>query len=283
MVEYSKFNFEELPKSAVVNGKKQSGENETDSNLDNFITEIVANHLNRIASKTGLEQIPFELESFSSEPQKSELSQIINDADIENPSAIQAEDVVAEVLSNEVTEEAATETAIDVEQLKLDSYNKGFSEAREEFEASRQEANFNGKLANILEEKINSILPKQDLDIQVAKISAETIAAIAKKLHLILPVNFEDILINGLVEKLKKFYKEGNISITINPERYDFCREILHSDRIPDKFKNNFQIIKDEKFGLDDCNLEWQNTRLEYNQTQLSEEIDKIIEQLKSI
>ena len=99
---------------------------------------------------------------------------------------------------------------------------------------------------------------------------------------MILPANFEEIIKNGLIEKLKSFYKEGNIILTIHPDRYDFCTELLQVDAIPGKFKENFQIIKDEKLGIDDCILDYNETRLEYNQEQLTVEIDKIIEQLKS-
>ncbi len=85
-----------------------------------------------------------------------------------------------------------------------------------------------------------------------------------------------------MFEKLKNFYKEGLITLTIHPDRYAFCTEVLQSDEIPSRFKDNFQIIQDDKLNKDDCSLEWLDTRLEYNQEQLSAEIDKIIEQLKS-
>ena len=85
-----------------------------------------------------------------------------------------------------------------------------------------------------------------------------------------------------MIEKLKSFYKDGSIVLTIHPDRYDFCTEVLQSDAIPSKFKENFQIVKDDKLGLDDCILDYDETRLEYNQEQLTAEIDKIIEQLKS-
>ncbi|CAN0593559.1 unnamed protein product, partial [Ectocarpus sp. 12 AP-2014] len=117
---------------------------------------------------------------------------------------------------------------------------------------------------------------------QIAKVSAEEISSIAKKLHLILPANFEEIISNGMIEKLKSFYKGGSIVLTIHPDRYDFCTELLQSNEIPSKFKENFQIIKDDKLGMDDCILDYHETRLEYNQEQLPVEIDKIIEQLNS-
>jgi len=136
--------------------------------------------------------------------------------------------------------------------------------------------------SELLRQRLSSIVPGEGIDSQISKISAEAISSIAKKLHLILPSDFEEIIRNGLIEKLRNFYKEGDITITIHPERYDFCKEVLQSDTIPSKFKDNFQIVKDDKIGEDDCRLEWADTKLEYNQEQLTTEIDKIIEQLKS-
>lgn len=136
--------------------------------------------------------------------------------------------------------------------------------------------------AKLLEEKLSAILPEVDIGAQIAKASAESISSIVKKLHLILPANFEEIIVNGLLEKLKKFYKEGSITLTIHPDRYDFCTKALQAEGIKDRFKDSFTIIKDDTLGTDDCKLEWGETKLEYNQEQLASEIDRIIEQLKS-
>ena len=75
--------------------------------------------------------------------------------------------------------------------------------------------------------ELSLIVPQQNVDTQIAKVSAESISSIARKLHLVLPANFEEIVIGGLIAKLKKFYKEGEITITVHPDRYDFCQEIL--------------------------------------------------------
>jgi flagellar biosynthesis/type III secretory pathway protein FliH len=242
--EHKKFELEELPKSAVVNSNAHSQDEETMQ----LINEVVTEHI----------------------------SKIVDDVNIGEPL-----DEIKKNLNNESVV-ASTDPIIDVEQIKLESYNRGLEESKSKYEPMLTKLNENNNFFELLHQKLSSILPEEKIDSQISKISAESIAGIAKKLHLILPSNFEEIIRVGLIEKLKNFYKEGNITITIHPRRYDFCKEILQSDTISSKFKDNFQIVKDDKIGEDDCRLEWADTRLEYNQEQLTAEIDKIIEQLKS-
>ena len=97
---------------------------------------------------------------------------------------------------------------------------------------------------------------------------------------MVLPVNFEEILYQGIIEKLSKFYQEGIISVTVHPDRHDSCSKILQSDYIPAKFKGNFKIVVDDKLSDNDCRVDWKDTHLEYSMEQLSEEIDRIIERL---
>lgn len=252
---YEKFELEELPKSAVVNSLVHA----KDQEVDELINEAVSEHISKIVDEKEKDS------EKSSELAKKEIDESLESRNI---------------LPEENTQEQ--ELGIDVEAIKAEFYQKGLEEARVKYETIISEKDSNNDLSGKLSEKLSLISQAVDIDAQIAKVSAEAISSIAKKLHLILPVNFEDIISNGLIEKLKSFYKEGSIVLTIHPERYDFCTELLQSDEIPGKFKENFQIIKDDKLGLDDCILDYAETRLEYNQEQLAIEIDKIIEQLKS-
>lgn len=174
------------------------------------------------------------------------------------------------------------EEKIDVEAIKRESYELGVKDTQVKYEEQLHKLLQDNNFSNLLQEKLNTIIPTQEIDSQIAKISAEAISGIAKKLHLILPVNFEEIIEKGLLEKLKSFYKEGQITLTIHSSREEFCKDILKTDKISDKIRDSFQIAIDDKMNKDDCKIEWMDTRLEYNQEQLSGEIDKIIEQLKS-
>jgi flagellar biosynthesis/type III secretory pathway protein FliH len=172
---------------------------------------------------------------------------------------------------------------IDIEQIKLDCYNKGLDDARAQYEPIINGLQADSSFAELLEQKISEISNKSDIDAQIAKLATQVITGIAKKIYLILPIDFEQILRLELLARLKKFYKEGQIRLIINPNRYDFCINILQSEHLAANLKENMRIIKDDQIGMDDCKLEWDNTCLEYNQDQLSTEIDSILEQLKSI
>jgi flagellar biosynthesis/type III secretory pathway protein FliH len=198
--------------------------------------------------------------------------------------------VITQHLQTIVTEEndSADEiddiaTEVDLDQIRLESYNKGLDDAKINYEKIISELQSENNLSELLQEKILEIAPKLNLDNQVAKLTSQIITNIAKKIYLILPVDFEQTLRLGLLDKLKKIYKEGQIKLSVNPERYDFCNNILQTENLPVKLKENIHIIKDDDINIDDCRLEWSNTILEYNHEQISVEIEKILEQIKSL
>jgi flagellar biosynthesis/type III secretory pathway protein FliH len=252
---YEKLVLEDLPKSAVVNSKAHAKNPE----VEELINEVLTEHLTKIVDTN---------EEFDSES--------ANKIDKSVDELTESYDI------NSANSDVNNNSEVDLEFVKKESYQNGFTDAQTKYESMLLENNSAVSLSEKINEKLSLVSPSKDIDSQIAKVSAEAISGIAKKLHLILPSNFEEIITKGLIDKLKSFYKDGNIVLTIHPDRYEYCREILQLDSIPSKFKDNFQIVKDEKLGNDDCILDWEETRLEYNQEQLAAEIDKIIEQLKS-
>jgi flagellar biosynthesis/type III secretory pathway protein FliH len=248
MSKHEKFELEDLPKSAVVNATFYSEESE----VDKLINEVVTEHLSKIVE------------------------------DGESINYLEGQKNIDESSENSNMHTIVEEEFVDVESAKLEAFAKGYEEAKLNYEKQLEELIVDNNFSDLFKEKLQSIAPVVEIDSQIAKVSAEAIAGIAKKLHLILPADFQEIIRHGLFEKLKNFYKEGIITLTIHPDRYDFCREVLQSDEISSRYKDNFQIVQDGKLNKDDCSLEWLDTRLEYNQEQLLAEIDKIIEQLKS-
>ena len=240
MIEYNKFEYEELPKEAVVNAVLITDEG---SEVNQIIHEVVSEHLNSIIKEQTEENVDKSLE--------------------------------------EVNIRAEPEY-IDIEAIKQESFDRGYNQSKNEYEQQLAELKKDIDLSELLQKKLLEIIPQEEIDSNIAKILAESIANIAKKLHLILPVNFEEIVKQGLFNKLKNFYKKGEITLTVHPERNEFCKEILKLEEIPARIKDNFRIISDDKINKDDCKVEWADTRIEYNQKQLSDEIEKIIEQLKS-
>ncbi len=259
-MKYKKFILAEFSRSDVVNSNVYDKSN----HVDDFINDVVSKHLNSIVE---------EPETSLSNPDKDskiiELSNKVIDESLER--------------CNIPYDSTVDNYLVNVEVIKQEEYDRGVADTVLKYQPLLEDASEKRSFASLLEEKLSLIVPEQNVNAQIAKVSAESISSIAKKLHLALPANFEEIVIDGLISKLRKFYKEGEIIITIHPDRYDFCQEILQSNSIPDKFKDNFYVIKDSKIGLDDCSLEWQNTRLEYNKEQLSQEIEKILEQLKTV
>jgi len=171
----------------------------------------------------------------------------------------------------------------DIEAIKDSSYKQGAEDAKLHYESIINELRLDNNFANNLCQKIEEIALQGNINPQISKLYAQIIASIAKKIYTVLPVDFELMLKEELLARLKKFYKEGQIKLIINPSRRDFCIKILDSENLPAKYLENFHIIEDDKLEHNDCKLEWFDTSLEYNQEQLNTEIDTILEQLKQL
>lgn len=172
---------------------------------------------------------------------------------------------------------------VDIEQIKTENYNKGFEEAKNTYESTIESLKADHNFVDLLNKQLLSIAPSAtDIDKQLIEISIQILNKITSKLHMALPVNFEQILHSEILNSIKKFYKEGQIQLTIHPSKQESCTNILCLDNLPSKLKDNIHVVTDDTIGENDCRAEWSNTRLEYNQAQLDDEISKILMQLNS-
>ena len=194
------------------------------------------------------------------------------------PGATEEEDTALDA-----DEEIEIDEDVSIDEIKNASYNQGLDDAKASYEKVISELQTDNNLAELLRDKLAEITSDINLDLQIAKVTSQIISNIAKKIYLILPVDFEQILKSELLQSLKKVYKEGQISLTVNPSKYDFCKNILQVESLPAKLKENIHVIEDDSMDADDCKLEWENTSLEYNKQQISEEIEKILGQIKTI
>lgn len=285
MANHEKFVFEELSKSALVNASRI----DIDNGIEELINSAVTEHIKKIVKdplpfKDLLEEIKTRKETSVSDNEEAEDTVIVDkeqDANIEisDNSNIDIDEENSVNMSS--VEEVSRNEDVDFEAIKNTSYNQGFNDAKNDmlqnhFEDERL------KLLSLFQQKLSELCPKVDFDSEIASLCAESLTSIAKKLHLILPVDFYDIIRNGLVDKLSRFYEEGCITVKIHPEKLSLCEDILQSDEIPAKFKDNFKIVADDSIEPFDCIFEYKDTKLEYSREQLSEEIEKIIERLQN-
>jgi flagellar biosynthesis/type III secretory pathway protein FliH len=110
---------------------------------------------------------------------------------------------------------------------------------------------------------------------------ANMVAAMAKKLQLMIPVDFESIILGQMAPILTKYYKNGAIMIYVNPERVDYCNNLVKIKELPLNMAENIKIISDDAISYNDCKIEWQDAMLQYNQEELALEIEKILANLK--
>ena len=248
MSKYIKLELEEFSRSAVVN---TSMPNE-DSEVEQIINSVVTEHIAKITDDESEKSSEKRVSHTESTPSKEELDR--------------AEEIRIKHL----------------EEVKQEAYNCGIEDTKAKYEPMLLDQNNKNDFGELLQQKLSSIIPENKIDDQITKVSAKTIASIARKLHLMLPADFDMIINHGLINKLKNFYKEGSIRLKIHPDRYELCIQLLQLESLEDRIKENFSIVQDNKMSLNDCSLEWSDTKLEYNQEQLNAEIGKIIEQISA-
>ena len=230
MAKHEKFILTELPKSSVVN----SNQEDVDNGIETFINNAVQEHIKKIAQPPKpFEVDSLEVDSLGAEARSSRSPADLpaegsaaeggnaQTAAIENnhdeikktiDASSESHNINGQISDNEQSLSAASQEEggegvrpeeiqganIDIEAIKAQEYQRGFAEAQakhaEEKElAERQDASDN-ELAVLLQNRLSKIVPSADLDKKVAKLSSEAISGIAKKLHLVLPVNFQEII-----------------------------------------------------------------------------------------
>lgn len=242
MLKYKKFVFQDLLKSAVVNSHHQPSVN--DGSQEQIINTAIVHHLQ---ATIGGKQLNGSISSAAEDYADSEDS-----------------------------------STLDLEEQRQEAYSRGLDDAKARYQPIIDGLQSDRDFAQLLEQKLTEIISFSTIDEEVAKLAAQIITSIAQKIYLIVPIDFEKILRLELLPRLRNFYKDGEIKLNINPDRYSFCTSILQSEYLPIRIKENLQIIQDEKINVNDCKLEWSNTCLEYNQEQLSVEIKTILKQLQS-
>lgn len=162
-----------------------------------------------------------------------------------------------------------------------DLHAKGFAEAKEHYEPLLQEIEAKNALTNILQAKLEAITPVGDLQEQIFRLSTKLISAIGQKMYLVWPIDFEKMMMNEIAEMLKKYCKSGTIIVTVHPSRTESCRDILKIASLPPRMSENIRIEGEETMEKNNCKVEWQDSRLEYNQEQIMLEAERILEHLK--
>jgi hypothetical protein len=206
-----------------------------------------------------------------------------NMTEIDQRSEIIIDEVVAEHLGN-IVENVANDTscddAVDIAEIQRVSYDLGYADAKMHLEPIMEQLKEDFQLGMKLRDKLGEITSSHDLEFQMARLSARLIDGIAKKIYLVLPVDFEQILLGEISTITKKYYKEGKITVKVHAERVDYCTNLLQSSN---QAERDLLIAVDEDLNKNDCVVEWEDTKLEYNQEEVTKEIDLILDKLGNI
>ena len=97
----------------------------------------------------------------------------------------------------------------EIEQIKLESYNSGFEDAKSQYALQADSLRNDNNFAELLKQRLESISSTIEFDKEMVKMLSQIVGEVAKKLHLILPVDFESIINFELLSRVKQFYKEN--------------------------------------------------------------------------
>lgn len=175
--------------------------------------------------------------------------------------------------------ESEKEPEVDLTEIRAESYKLGYEEAKKESDILIEQLKSDLNFSTLLHQKLDSIAPTKNIDQELLTFSVECIKSIANKLFVSLPVEFNQILLKEMLSITHKFYKEGQITVRVHTNRLEYSQDLLKSD---ERMKHaNVNILVDENLGINDCVVEWSETRLEYNQELIKNEIDRIFDQLE--
>ena len=194
-------------------------------------------------------------------------------------------DVVVQHLENIVTDHVQDDGTsnkhveeVDITQVRTESYDLGYKEATMALEPLMEQLKAEFHLADTLKQKLEEISPKRDVDKETMNLMIETIKDIADKLYLKLPMDFGRMLSSEMFGVVKKFYKDGKITLRVHKDRMEYCNNVVSS--IGSLQRNNIDVVIDEDLGNNDCIIEWDETRVEYSHEQLKSEVDRIVNML---
>lgn len=170
---------------------------------------------------------------------------------------------------------------INIDKEREEAYQKGYKDAEATFAAKLEEKVIEDKLQNAMLDKLSNLNPNLDMQDEVLKMGVGLISIIAKKLHLAMPADFEAVILGEMMPVVSRYYKKGKVIAKVHPDRVDYCNNLFKIGELPDSLSKNIEIISDETIAKNDCSIEWQDAALEYNQKDLLDESEKILDQLK--
>lgn len=160
--------------------------------------------------------------------------------------------------------------------LLAEQYDLGYQEANDLVVKTRTQQDNNevlGASINVAIEKING--SKGEL-LQVAEACTTLLTTLASKLALILPQDFKRIIEEHILKLIENLHIPGKITFIVNPERVDYCQQILQEHKMM-----QYEVLADESIEQNDCRAIWQNSKLEYNTADITAQALALISNLK--
>ena len=170
---------------------------------------------------------------------------------------------------------------IDIESIKAESYKMGYNDAEAALLPALEKIKDDEAFNFLLKNKLESITSSINFEDQVFKLLSNLLVIIAKKLHLMVPADFESLILGEMVPLLNKYYKIGSITLNVNPDRVDYCNNLFRIGSLPQRISENIIVVADDSIAKDNCNIKWNDTVLEYNQEELSLDVENILEHIK--
>lgn len=160
----------------------------------------------------------------------------------------------------------------DLERAKREGYDEGLKRAAEdlEFEIERLKAEL--KITKKLGEAIKSFKANESSYDGAVQFTCDILRSIVNKLYLVLPVDFEQLFLHEISDVIKRFKKDGLVTLRTGFGVIDKAKAILTSSGLSD-----VEVIFDDDLGSDDLVVECKEARLEYSQERIMHEMEEVI------
>lgn len=259
MSEPQKFEFVELPSEFVVNKPTA----DIYEKQDQAIAGVIAKHLEQVIIGSGVNDKVEEIKEEGGE----------NSQDIEDESAVQQDEAEESEEESALSDEKITE-------IRSQSYKLGYDEAKEDLAPEIEELKKDFAFKELVHAKISMLNPKIDIDSKVVNIIGQTIKLIADKLYVDLSTNFNKVFAENIEPFILKHVSAGEIVVRVHPSREELCANILHDSKLEE---NNIKVMLDQDLGQDDCVVECEETKIEYNKDKIKSDIDELVSQLVNL
>lgn len=171
-------------------------------------------------------------------------------------------------------------TEHDLEDLKAKSYKDGFeaglNETKNTYEEKISELEQKKNLIEALKDKLGEFSPVNNPLNEYVELLGHIVKELTNKFFLDLSSDHEKIIKKQLKNLLETCYKGGEVVIKVSEDNYDFCKNLVSTVTLGEKF-DFINVIIDHNINNSDLIVEYKETKLIFDKEDVRQQIEEIV------